>query len=73
MALPERGKEVVRSEILASENLPIGAIITEGASRPLVSEKSPEVRQDAIQQIVMAKKRGVGGRSLAWPWRGLGL
>jgi len=36
--------------------LPIGNILSEGASSPLISEKSPEVRKEAIQQIVKAQR-----------------
>jgi hypothetical protein len=35
--------ELSNSEILVEENLPIGNILSEGASRPLISEKSPVV------------------------------
>jgi len=45
-------KEVAKSDILKYENAPIGAYITEGASRPLIYEHRPEVRKEAIQQIV---------------------
>jgi len=52
--IAELEKGVAHSEILQCEKLPMGAIISERASRPLVSEKSPEVRKEAIQQIVKA-------------------
>jgi hypothetical protein len=42
--------ELAKSEILCGESGPIGPVLTEGASRPLISEKSPEVRKEAIQQ-----------------------
>jgi hypothetical protein len=42
--------ELANSEILKDEKLPIGNIVSEGASRPLISEKSPEVRKEAIKQ-----------------------
>ena len=44
--------ELSESEILKDENLPIGNIVSEGASRPLISEKSPGVREEAIKQKV---------------------
>ena len=40
-----------KSEILKDENLPIGNIVSEGASSSLISEKSPEVRKETVQQI----------------------
>jgi hypothetical protein len=40
-----------KSEILKDENLPMGNIVSERASRPLISEKSPEVRKETVQQI----------------------
>jgi len=42
--------ELANSEILKDEKLPIDKVVTEWASRPLISEKSPEVRKEAIQQ-----------------------
>lgn len=43
--------ELAKSEILKDENLPIGNIVSEGASSSLISEKSPEVRKETVQQI----------------------
>jgi hypothetical protein len=42
--------ELANSEILKDENLPMGNIVSERASRPLISEKSPEVRKDVIKK-----------------------
>ena len=42
--------EVAQSGILKDEKLPMGNIVSERASRPLISEKSPEVRKEVIQQ-----------------------
>jgi hypothetical protein len=42
--------ELANSEILKDENLPMGNIVSEGASRPLISEKSPEVWKDVIKK-----------------------
>jgi len=39
----------------------MGGILSERASRPLISEKSPEVRKEAIQQIVKGRR---GSRAL---------
>ena len=50
--IAELEREVTKSEILRDEKLPIGNVVSEGASRPLISEKSPEVRKEVIQQIV---------------------
>lgn len=44
--------ELANSEILKDENLPIGNIVSEGASRPLIFEKSPEARKEVIKQKV---------------------
>ena len=53
------GLEVTKSEILRDEKLPIGNVVSEGASRPLISEKSPEVRKEVIQQIVKSAEEKV--------------
>lgn len=54
--------EVSKSEILDTENTPIGAILTEGASRPLVSEESPKVKREAVKQIVkLAEEKVIVG------------
>jgi protein gp37 len=45
-------KEVAQSEILAPEKPAIAQILTETASRPLISEKNPIVREKAIKHIV---------------------
>jgi len=42
--------ELSQSEILKDEKLPMGNIVSERASRPLISEKSSVVRKEAIQQ-----------------------
>jgi hypothetical protein len=42
--------ELANNEILKDEKLPMGNIVSERASRPLISEKSSEVRKEAIQQ-----------------------
>lgn len=44
--------KLAKSEILKDENLPIGNIVSEGASSPLISEKSPKVRKETVQHIV---------------------
>jgi len=44
--------ELSQSEILKDEKLPMGNIVSERASRPLISEKSPEVRKEVMQQKV---------------------
>ncbi len=55
--------EVTKSEILKDEKLPMGNVVSEGASRPLISEKSPEVRKEVIQQIVKsAEEKVIDGR-----------
>jgi protein gp37 len=46
--------EVAKSEILSGYSRPIGPVLTEGASRPLISEHDPNVRQKAYKQIVKA-------------------
>jgi hypothetical protein len=42
--------ELANSEILRDEKPAIASILSETASRPLISEKSPEVRKEAMQQ-----------------------
>ena len=61
--ISELEREVTNSEILKDEKLPIGNIVSEGASRPLISEKSPEVRKEAIHQIVrVAEEKILDGK-----------
>jgi len=43
---------LAESEILNDESRPIGPILSEGASRPLIQERDPEIREMATQQIV---------------------
>ncbi len=57
MIVEELEQEVAKSEILAPEKPPMGSIITERASRPLISEHRPEIRREAIQQIVKAAEQ----------------
>jgi protein gp37 len=45
-------KEVAKSEILALEKPAFAQIITERASRPLICERDPLVRKEALKQIV---------------------
>jgi protein gp37 len=59
----ELGEEVAQSEVLASENLTIGAIVSEGASRPLISEGNKRIRNSAIKQIVkVAEDKIIDGK-----------
>jgi len=46
--------ELSGREALSESILPIGNILSDGALSPLISEPSPEVRKEAIQQIVKA-------------------
>lgn len=57
-------KEVAQSEILAFEKPAMAQILTERASRPLISERNPEIRTEAIKQIVKAAEDKVirGGK-----------
>ena len=57
--IAELEKEVAQSEILRDEKLPMGNIVSERASRPLISEKSPEVRKEAIHQIVKSAEEKI--------------
>ena len=51
------------SEILLEENPPLGGIVSEKASRPLFSEKDPEVKKEAMQQIVtLAEEKAMDGK-----------
>ena len=43
---------LAKSEILKDAERPMGPVISERASRPLISEADPEVRYEAIHQIV---------------------
>jgi len=55
--------EVSKSEILKPEKTAMAEIITERACRPLISEKSPEVRNEAIRQIVkVAEDKVIDGK-----------
>lgn len=49
--------EVAQSEILAPEKPAIAQILSETASRPLISERDKNIRQSAIKQIVKAAER----------------
>ena len=49
---PELEAEIAKSEILEPENCPIGQILSETASRPLVSIKDPKTRSEVMTQIV---------------------
>ena len=57
--IPILEKEVSKSEVLAPEKPAMAEIVSERACRPLISEKSPEVRKEAIQQIVKAAEEKV--------------
>jgi gas vesicle protein len=62
--IPLLKEEVAKSEILNSENTPIGGILTENASRPLFREKSPEIRKKAVEQIkTVAEEKVMDGRN----------
>lgn len=50
--LPYFKEKTANSEILSDPSEPMGTIITERASRPLISLGDSEIRQKAIQQIV---------------------
>ena len=51
------------SEILNSGNTAIALELSETASRPLISEKDPEVRKEAMQQIVtLAEEKVMDGK-----------
>ena len=50
----ELEEELAKSEIFQGGNGPNGPVISERASRPLISETDPEVRYEAIHQIVKA-------------------
>jgi hypothetical protein len=51
--------EIAKSEILSGESGPIGPVLTEGASRPLISEHDPNVRHKAYTQIVKSAEENV--------------
>ncbi|MEI2763492.1 DUF5131 family protein [Methanothrix soehngenii] len=51
--------EVAQSEILAPEKPAIAQILSETASRPLISERDKNIRQSAIKQIVKAAENKV--------------
>lgn len=52
LSFPLLQEVATESEILSEENPPIGGIISELASHPLVSEKDPEVRKEAMPHII---------------------
>lgn len=59
----ELEEELAKSEIFQGENGPMGPVISERASRPLISETDPEVRYEAIHQIVKAaEEKHMDGR-----------
>jgi hypothetical protein len=61
--LPYFKEMTANSEILSDPSEPMGAIITERASRPLISLKDSEIRQKAIQQIVqIAEQKKIDGQ-----------
>ena len=61
--LPWVGELISKSEILSEEKPPIGGILSEGASSPLISEKDPNVRKEAMQHIVtLAEEKVMDGR-----------
>ncbi len=61
--LPVVVNKASESEILSSNSETMGSIITERASRPLISLKNPEIRQKAIQQIVkIAEQKKIDGK-----------
>jgi hypothetical protein len=51
--------EIAKSEILSGDSRPIGPVLTEGASRPLIFEHDQNVRQKAYKQIVKAVEEKV--------------
>jgi len=55
----ELEKIVAQSEILKHDNTPTVGIITERASSPLISEKDPEIRKEALEQIVKVAENKV--------------
>lgn len=57
--IAELEPEISKSEILVEENLPIGNILSEGASRPLISERDPNVRHEVYKQIVKSAEEKV--------------
>jgi hypothetical protein len=60
--LPYIKEKTANSEILTDPSRPMGAIITERASRPLISLVNSEIRQRAIQQIVnIAESKKMNG------------
>jgi ParB family transcriptional regulator, chromosome partitioning protein len=62
LMIAELAPEIAKSEILNTENTPMGTILTERSSRPLISEKDPETRQEAIKQIVkVAEEKAMDG------------
>jgi|GEM_PF-4328481 len=61
--IPLLRDEVAKSEILNQENTPIGGILTENASRPLVRVESPDTRQKVVEQIVKtSEEKMMGGQ-----------
>lgn len=62
--IPILEQEVSKSEVLSPENPAMADIVSERASRPLISEKSPEVRKEAIQQIVKSAEEMADGHRL---------
>jgi hypothetical protein len=60
--MPELEAELAKSEILSQENIPIGTVLSEGASRAVISEKVPEVRHQIVEQVVkIAEQKVVDG------------
>jgi hypothetical protein len=58
----ELDEELAKSEIFQGGNGPNGPVISEGASRPLISETDPDVRYEAIHQIVkVAEEKHMDG------------
>jgi predicted transcriptional regulator len=61
--MPLLEREIAESEILEPEKNAIACVLTEGASRPLLSEKDPDVVKAAIKQIVkVSEKKVIDGK-----------
>ena len=69
--LPLVEELTTKSEILLDKNMPIVNIVSETASRSLVSEKDPEVRKEAMRRIVkLAEEKVMDGHK--WNMSGSG-
>jgi protein gp37 len=60
--MPALEDEIAKSEILTPEKIPIGNMVSEAASRPLIQEKNPVVREKVIEKVVkLAEEKVIDG------------